>query len=162
MIASFRILVASPPDGSVISMYAMGKIAEANGLPLFAERIDFNELKDQLALNDSIILHVNRDHYVVLVDINEEDGTVTYKDLSVGENGQDITMSRAEFMEEWQGYVLSKNQIVNTENEECKYLNEAQEKIIRGAGWWSKFWKGVVSFFQRIVAPVAAILAAEA
>src|SRR4030042_4916727 len=61
-------------------------------------------------------------------------------------------------MEEWQGHVLSKNEIQLTENDNSKYLNEAQEKIIRGSGWWQKLWKGIVSFFQKIVAPIATVL----
>ncbi|RKY43224.1 MAG: hypothetical protein DRP85_00030 [Candidatus Makaraimicrobium thalassicum] len=152
------VITAEVKGDLVISMFAMSRIAGKNGLTLHAEKIDFDELKEQLALNDRIILHVNRNHYVVLKDINEQDGTVTYKDLSVGAEGQDITMSRAEFMEEWAGYVLSGNQIINTENEKCSYLNKFQAKNIRGSGWWQKFWKGIVNFFQKIVAPVATVL----
>jgi len=141
----------------VISMHAMKKVAETNGLTLYAERIDFEELKTQFAINDSIILHVNGDHYVVIKDINEDDGTVTYKDLSVGEAGQEITLSRAEFMEEWNGYVLSKNEIQTAQSDTVKYLNATQEKNIRGAGWWKKFWKGVTKVFQ-ILAPIVAFV----
>ncbi|MFC1624085.1 Ig-like domain-containing protein [Candidatus Omnitrophota bacterium] len=140
----------------VISMYAMKKIARVNGLTLYAEKIDFDELKAQLTLNDSIILHINNDHYVVLKGINEGEGTVTYKDLSVGAEGQDISLSRAEFMEEWKGYALSKNQIIDSEGN--KYLNDSQAKNIRGAGWFKKIWKKVVNFFQKIIAPVASVM----
>jgi len=142
----------------VISMYAMDKVAGLNGLTLHAERINFDELKSQLAVNDSIVLHVTGNHYVVLKDINENEGTVTYRDLSVGVTGQDITMSRAEFMGEWKGYALSKNEIINTQDGDCKYLNDSQAKNIRGSGWFSKLWKSVASFFQKIVAPIASIL----
>ncbi len=142
----------------VISMYAMRKTTENKGLILHAERIDFDEVKSQLSSGADVILHVNDNHYVVLKEINEVDGTVAYKDLSVGADGQDITLSRAEFMEEWKGYVLSESPIISTENEKCKYLNIAQEKNIRGSGWWDKFWKGVVNFFSKVAAPVAAVL----
>jgi len=156
-------VISKDPEGDLlISMYAMAKVAEVNGLTIYGERIDFGELKNQLALNDSIILHITGNHYVVLKYIDETEGTVTYKDLSVGADGQDITLSRAEFMEEWQGYVLSKSEIQNTVDDSLKYLNESQEKNIRGSGWWQDFWKGVVNFFQKIIAPVALILIAIA
>ncbi|MFH1837352.1 MAG: cysteine peptidase family C39 domain-containing protein, partial [Candidatus Omnitrophota bacterium] len=142
----------------VISMYAMKRTAEKNGLTLYSEKIDFDELKAQYASGKDVILHINGKHYVVLKEINEEDGTVTYKDLSVGRDGQDITISRVEFMEEWKGHVLSESRIVNESDTNYKYLNASQEKNIRGAGWWEKFWKGIVSFFQKIIAPIATIL----
>ncbi|MFH1790380.1 MAG: LamG-like jellyroll fold domain-containing protein, partial [Candidatus Omnitrophota bacterium] len=142
----------------LISMHAMEKIAKVNGLTLHAERIDFAELKAQAAINSSIILHINGNHYVVLRSINDADGTVTYRDLSVGASGQDMTMSRAEFMEEWAGYVLSANSIQNSQNEKVKYVSAYQAKNIRGAGWWTKFWKGIVTAFQKVIAPIATIL----
>jgi len=142
----------------VISLFAMNKVAETNGVDLFAEKINFDELSAQLQVNDNIILHINRNHYVVLKEINDDDGTVTYIDHTVGKEGTDVTVSRAEFMEEWEGIVLSQNEIINTDDDSCRYLNVSQEKNIRGSGWWEDFWKGIVKFFQMIIAPVATIL----
>ncbi|NQT23560.1 MAG: hypothetical protein HQ579_09025, partial [Candidatus Omnitrophica bacterium] len=143
----------------LISMYAMKKIAGVNGLVLLGEKLDYAELKTQSTSGSGLILHINKNHYVILSEIDEEEGTVTYKDMSVGASGQEMIVSRAEFMEEWDGYALSTSEIsAEADTEECRYLNDAQEKNIRGSGWWEDFWKGIVGFFQMIIAPIASIL----
>ncbi|MCX5678862.1 MAG: cysteine peptidase family C39 domain-containing protein [Candidatus Omnitrophica bacterium] len=143
----------------LISMYAMRKAAEANGLTLSSQKISYDDLKDQVSRN-SVIVHIDGKHYVLVTSINDADGTITYIDLTVGHNGQAMTLSRAEFMEKWRGYSLSKELSYNKDlpSNPSKEINVTQEKNIRGSGWWSDFWRGIVNFFQRIIAPIGAIL----
>ncbi|MDP2928511.1 MAG: cysteine peptidase family C39 domain-containing protein, partial [Candidatus Omnitrophota bacterium] len=137
----------------LISMYAMRKAAQANGLALYSEKISYDDLKDQVSRNN-VIVHIDGKHYVLVTSINNAEGTITYIDPTVGQNGQGITLSRAEFMGKWRGYSLSKELPADP----AKQLNATQEKNIRGSGWWEDFWRGIVSFFQKIIAPIAAIL----
>ncbi len=137
----------------LVSMFAMRKAAQAAGLELFSEKLNFDDLKAKVATN-SVIAHVDGKHYVTVTSIDETAGTVTYTDPTVGESGQEMVVSRAEFMEMWRGYAMSKERAVDP----SKLLNTTVEKNIRGSGWWSKFWRGVASFFQKIIAPVASIL----
>ncbi|MFA5146202.1 MAG: LamG-like jellyroll fold domain-containing protein [Candidatus Omnitrophota bacterium] len=137
----------------LISMYAMRKAAQINTLALYSNKITYDDLKD-MVLRDNVIVHIDGKHYVLVTSIDDQKGTITYTDPTVSANGQEMTLSRAEFMETWRGYSLSKE----LPQDPAKHLNATQEKNIRGSGWWEKFWKGIVKFFQKIVAPVAAIL----
>ena len=137
----------------IISMYAMRKAAAINGLTLYSEKINYDDLKNQVS-SGSVVIHIDGKHYVLVTSIDDAKGTVTYTDTTVGKVGQSMTVSRAELMEVWKGYVLSKT----LPGEPAKQINATNEKNIRGSSWWSSFWKGIVSFFQNIIAPVASIL----
>jgi len=137
----------------VISMFAMRNAAKANGLTLYAEKLTYNDLKDKV-LKNNVIVHIDGKHYVIVKSIDDSKGTITYMDPTIGPSGQDITLSRAEFMESWKGYAISKEPA----RDESKHINATREKNIRGSGWWENFWKGVVGLFQNIVAPVAVVL----
>ncbi|MBU0605359.1 MAG: hypothetical protein KKH77_03630, partial [Candidatus Omnitrophica bacterium] len=143
----------------LISMYAMRKVAEANGLILSSQKITYDDLKDQVS-RDNVIVHIEGKHYVLVTTINDIDGTITYIDHTVGQSGREMTLSRAEFMEKWKGYSLSKELSYNKDlpDNPSKAINVIQEKNIRGSGWWGDFWRGIVNFFQKIAAPIGAIL----
>ena len=126
----------------LISMFAMRKSAQANGFTLYSSKITYDDLNDMVSL-DNVIVHIDGKHYVLVTSINDQEGTITYIDLTVGQNGQEMILSRAEFMERWKGYSLVKD----LPQDPVKHLNVTQEKNIRGSGWWSKFWKGIVNFF---------------
>ncbi|MFH0763460.1 MAG: cysteine peptidase family C39 domain-containing protein [Candidatus Omnitrophota bacterium] len=137
----------------IISMYAMRKAAEHYGLTLYSEKISYDDLKDQVS-RGNVIVHIDGKHYVLVTAIDDVKGTITYTDLTVGENGQSMTLSRAEFMAKWKGYSMAKELPAG----QAKQLNVTQEKNIRGSGWWEDFWRGIVNFFQKIIAPVSTVL----
>jgi ABC-type bacteriocin/lantibiotic exporter with double-glycine peptidase domain len=137
----------------LISMFAMRKSAQANGFTLYSSKITYDDLKD-MVLRDSVTVHIDGKHYVLVTKIDDAEGTVTYIDPTVGKNGQEMTLSRAEFMGKWKGYSLAKELPADP----AKQLSVTQEKNIRGSGWWGDFWKGIVNFFSKIVAPIATIL----
>ncbi|MBI5124340.1 MAG: hypothetical protein HZA72_02865, partial [Candidatus Omnitrophica bacterium] len=137
----------------LISMYAMRKAAEISGLNLYSQKINFDDLKDHVSRNN-VIAHVDGKHYVLITNINEQEGTVTYTDPTVGQSGQSITLSRAEFMEMWRGYALSNE----APQDPAKLINQTKEKNIRGSGWWKKFWKGLVKALSVAAVVVGVIL----
>ena len=137
----------------VISMYAMRKAASIEGLTLYSEKISYDDLKDQVSRNN-VIVHINGNHYALVTSIDDVNGTITYIDTTVGKTGQSMTVSKAEFMGEWKGYALS----TEAPKDPAKEISITVEKNIRGSSWWSQFWKGIVNFFQKILAPIGAIL----
>jgi YD repeat-containing protein len=155
-------VITSQTKGDLlISMYAMRKAAQVSGLNLYSQKLTWDGLKSSLrapeggeAISSPLIAHIDGKHYVLVKSIDDTKGTITYIDPTVGAGGQEMTVSRAEFMETWKGYSLSKELPQNP----ARQLNVTQEKNIRGSGWWENFWKGIVNFFQKIIAPVAAIL----
>lgn len=147
------IITKSSTGDLVISMYAMRKVAAINGLALYSGKINYDDLKDQVSRNN-VIIHIDGKHYVLVTSVDDVKGTVTYIDTTVGQNGQSITISRNELMNTWKGYSLSKELPADP----AKEINATKEKNIRGSSWWSDFWKGIVNFFQNIIAPIAAIL----
>jgi len=137
----------------LISMYAMRKSAQANGFTLYSSKITYDDLKDMVS-RDNVTVHIDGKHYVLVTDIDDAEGTIGYIDSTVGQTGQSITVTRAEFMQTWRGYSLIKELPADP----SKQLNATQEKNIRGSGWWADLWRGIVNFFQKIIAPVATIV----
>ncbi|MDD2954653.1 MAG: cysteine peptidase family C39 domain-containing protein, partial [Parabacteroides sp.] len=153
-------VVTKETEGDLlISMSAMRRAAAACGLTLYSQKISYDDLRGQVSKNN-VIVHIDGKHYVLVTKIDDTNGTITYIDSTVGKNGQEMTLSRAEFMEKWKGYSLSKELSYNKDlpGNPSKMISATQEKNIRGSGWWNDFWKGIVNFFQKIVAPVATIL----
>ena len=142
----------------LLSMYAMRKAAAKSGLILYSSKLAWDDLTGQLANwqtgEHSVIVHVDGKHYVLVTSIDDEKGTVTYTDPTVGQSGTALTVSKAEFMEMWRGFALSKQLPADP----AKQLNVTQEKNIRGSGWWNKFWKGVAKALNIATAVVAAVL----
>ena len=153
----------------VISMYAMRKAAKLAGLKLYSLKLTYDELKAlspmlkglspansltpsaQGTVPEGVIIHIDGKHFVTITSIDDARGIITYIDSTVGKNGQEITVSRSEFMEMWRGYALSKES-------SGKLLNSSQEKMIRGSGWWKKFLKGVYNFYNKVISPILIII----
>lgn len=137
----------------VISLYAMRKAAGYSGLDMESRKLSYSDLLESVSAG-RVIAHIDGSHFVSVTGLDDTLGTVTYLDHTVGAEGASLMVSRAQFMEKWDGFAIAKE----TPSPQTHRLSVTQEKNIRGSGWWEDFWEGVVEFFQKIVAPVASIL----
>ena len=87
-----------------LSMFAMAKIAETEGIEAFYVKIDLSALKKML-LAGPAICHIDGKHYVAVERI--EDGTVYYTETNRGRSGTTESLSEEEFNKVWRGYSIT-------------------------------------------------------
>ena len=95
-----------------VSLYALSKAAAIEGLTLEAYKLDWDDLIANVAEYNSgekaktIVYMDDSRHYVTVTNIDAE-GNVTYYEPNMGEEGEEITISKTEFLKIWKGYSLS-------------------------------------------------------
>ncbi|MDP8230458.1 MAG: cysteine peptidase family C39 domain-containing protein, partial [Candidatus Gorgyraea atricola] len=91
------------PDGAFgeaqLSMYSILKSAQAKGVTLKGANVNFEQLK---SYGEAVIAHVGGDHYIVVIEISDTE--VTYL-----EGSQEIAVTIEEFMNMWEGNILTLN-----------------------------------------------------
>ncbi|MFH1593779.1 MAG: LamG-like jellyroll fold domain-containing protein, partial [Candidatus Omnitrophota bacterium] len=98
-------------DDLMLSLFALAKAAEVEGLSLDSYKLDWDDLVAQVADYNQLsipklIVHMNSNHYVLVTGIDAEDN-VTYYEPNMGESGESIAVSKKEFLNVWEGYTLS-------------------------------------------------------
>ncbi|MBI1953823.1 MAG: hypothetical protein HYS41_06855, partial [Candidatus Omnitrophica bacterium] len=94
-----------------LSLFALQRVAKLHGASATPSRVSFEDLRAlvipaQAGIASPVIAHINGNHYI-LVTVIAADGTVTYREPNAGPTGQTLTMTQAEFLQVWQGAILS-------------------------------------------------------
>src|SRR3990167_8138632 len=96
-----------------ISLYTMNRIAGLHGSGGNPARIDYDTLQSVIAspsgsegeaISHPILTLINQKHYVVIT--KATDTQVTYFDANIGISGEEVTVSKKEFLDSWQGNVI--------------------------------------------------------
>lgn len=107
-----------------LSMYAMSKVANLHGVMSQAARLDYADI---MGADKPFITLINGHHYVTV--LSATDTEVTYYDESQGQWGSEITITREEFEDNWDGNTITTDQTIEAE----KLLSEEEAKHIKGA-----------------------------
>ncbi|MBU1084183.1 MAG: hypothetical protein KKG84_03715, partial [Candidatus Omnitrophica bacterium] len=121
-----------------ISMFAMEHAAEVFGVETSSARIDYENI---LLTDAPFITLLNVHHYVTVLDVTETE--VTYWDSNIGAAGGEVTITRNEFEDNWQGNVITTASV-----DISKLLSPDETKKIKG------------SFFGLIVAAISFVFSA--
>jgi len=108
-----------------ISMNAIRAVALAHGLELWCVKA---ELDDLASSTEPVIVHTKENHYIIVTKV--EGDAVYYKENSRGENGTEETMSLEDFLEEWDGYAITKEKPVD----QSQVITQEEAMEIKGAG----------------------------
>lgn len=158
-----------------LSLFALKKVAEKNGVALNAAKVNLAELKRQLAAGSKgILVHVSGNHYVVVTKIEpvqkfDENGEaildesgqpvmmdqVTYQEKNVGPAGVHIQLSMEAFLGLWavtpnqEGVVLTPSDLEAS----AKTLSDEETKQITGA-----FFVEILGFIGYLLYGIASAL----
>ncbi|MBD3379102.1 MAG: hypothetical protein GF408_01405 [Candidatus Omnitrophica bacterium] len=106
-----------------ISMYSMGMAAELNGVSARSARVSYEDI---IEFRDPFVTLINERHFVTVLSAGEAE--VTYWDENLGECGGEITVTRDEFREIWQGNVITDSPLSGE-----KLLTDTEARSIKGA-----------------------------
>ncbi|MDD5423385.1 MAG: cysteine peptidase family C39 domain-containing protein, partial [Candidatus Omnitrophica bacterium] len=118
-----------------ISLFALSKAAQAEGLDLDAYKLEWDDLVERVADynlsggNEKVIVNVNSNHYVVVTSIDAENN-VTYYEPNMGVSGESVTVSQDEFLNLWKGYALS----TRAPPEPAKKISSFEAQKVKGSG----------------------------
>jgi hypothetical protein len=116
-----------------LSLFAMSKVAQAEGLDTEAYKLDWEDLINRVGEyrqtgREKVIVHMNSNHYVIVTGIDAE-GNVAYFEPNMGQYGESITVSKKEFLNIWKGYALS----ARAPPEVSKKLTSLEAQSIKGS-----------------------------
>ncbi|MCK5844737.1 MAG: hypothetical protein KAG97_08530, partial [Victivallales bacterium] len=106
-----------------ISMYAMNRTAELYDAASQTKRYTWEDLE---AYDGTVITLINLHHYVTVLSVTENE--VTYYEQNIGEEGDLVTLSKEEFLDAWQG-----NVITDEVSDAGTIIQESESRKIKGA-----------------------------
>ena len=117
-----------------ISMFALSKYAAAKySVTLYNSKLnnaDLSALQDAISGGKKAIALVSGDHFIVVTSILAN-GTVNYYESSKGASGENMTMSKKDFLANWSGNAIIQKQPIN--DSVSKALSAAEARLIRGS-----------------------------
>jgi len=124
-------------DGQIMSsMNAIKDVAADHGVNLQGYNLTISDLEQ---LQGQAIVHLNGNHWAVVTDITGD--TVTLMD-----NGTEVTMSKAEFISQWDGNTL----ISSKEKVNKTALTKQNMTAITGAGFFKRLKKKIKKTLRRM------------
>jgi YD repeat-containing protein len=131
------------------SLFALDHAASLYGVEHFIQRLPSLDSLERLISESKmpVMAHINGDHYVLVASVGPE--LVRYRDLSVGENGEFLEVTRASFLEIWEGTVMAKIQAVDGQE-----ISRTEAKKIKGAFFF------LIPVFAAIASAVTAAVSA--
>ena len=116
-----------------ISIFTMAKVADIHGIRTNTVRLKYDDI---LNINDAFITLISGHHYVMVLLATET--AVTYWDRNIGTFGGEVTITREEFEDNWQGNVIANEETLTDlstlrESEEIRHLTAIESKKIKGA-----------------------------
>lgn len=109
-----------------ISMYSMNMVARLYGIATGTYRVDYDDI---ISFAPGFVTLIDGDHYVTVISATESE--VTYWDQNLGPGGGEITISRKDFEDNWQGNVIATDTV-----EASKVLSEQVARKIKGSFFW--------------------------
>ena len=143
----------------LISMHAIKKVAQKYGLDLYGTEYTAEELFDKMIADETYtaIVFYNTKHFLNVIGlIRDAQGNITHIRVSDGYIGgveQLRNIEVDEFTRNYEGKILA-----TEKSDYDKRLTDKQLMNIKGAGWWSKLWKGIVKIFKKIVKAIKKII----
>lgn len=107
-----------------ISQYTLLELAQGYGLNLHARDFTYKNLQSACNLTKGVLTQI-AGHYVLII---KADKNVTFYDPDIGETGRLQTISRADFLKMWNGYVLTDTPDLGVR------ITPAEANFLRGAG----------------------------
>jgi len=143
-----------------ISMYTMDHIAGLYGLDCYSVRLDYDDISQIVA---PFVTLINTYHYVTVLEVTSD--SVTYWDANIGENGSELTISKKDFTDNWQGNVITaRPEDENQRVDESKIISDEAAKKIKGSFWFlipllGFIFSAVSAVVTAAVAVISAIIA---
>ncbi|MFC1570835.1 cysteine peptidase family C39 domain-containing protein [Candidatus Omnitrophota bacterium] len=109
-----------------ISMYTMSRVANMHGVDTKSARLEYDDI---LNISSPFVTLIGGRHYVTVLSVTETE--VTYWDKNIGESGGEVTISRKDFENDWNGNVITDASV-----EPTKLLSDAEARKIKGAFFW--------------------------
>ena len=131
-----------------ISMYTMSRVANMHGVDTKSTRLEYDDI---LNINAPFITLVGGRHYVTVLSVTETD--VTYWDKNIGVSGGEVTISRKDFEDDWQGNVITDASV-----EASKLLSDAEARKIKGAFFWFIIAAICSAIFTAVTAVITAAI----
>jgi len=129
-----------------ISMFAMSKVAGLYGVDTKNARLSYDDI---LQMDTPFMTLINGHHYVTVLSLTETE--VTYWESNLGEAGGEITVSREDFEDNWQGNVVTDDSSIDAQ----KLLTDTEARKIKGAFLGLIF--GTISFVIGAIATVVTV-----
>lgn len=106
-----------------VSMFSMSRIASMYGVSARNVRLNYDDI---LGMTEPFVTLINVHHYVTVLSVTDTE--VTYWEQNVGTGGSEVTISRREFEDVWQGNVITDEEVAPS-----KELSDSEAKKIKGA-----------------------------
>ncbi len=109
-----------------ISMYSMSRVAGLYGIVTGAYRVEYDDI---ISFDPGFVTLINGNHYITVISATESE--VTYWDQNLGPGGGEVTISRKDFEDNWQGNVITNDTV-----EGAKVLSGQVARKIKGSFFW--------------------------
>ena len=147
----------------LISMFALDRTASIHGKDFASVKFTYDDLCSMYQTSCGlsaqscglrVIAHIGEDHFVVIKQVTDTE--VTYEETGKGTDGEDVTVTKEQFLKVWTARDQSGYLIVSEEQAIlAKKLSDQEAMKIRGAFWFIFFF--VAAVFLTVASMVVSV-----